>query len=93
MLAALFLESWLVSAVDPLGFFLYSVFNKRVLKALLPSDVVFQVSHLSGSTFLSQVCPGPNGLMWRQRNPEQVNHASPPAFSLSRHTAHASFPV
>lgn len=42
---------WIVSAVDP-PVFLYSVFNKRVLKALPSSDGVVQVSNLFWVSFL-----------------------------------------
>lgn len=49
-----------LSLLSILLFFLYSVFNKGVLKAFVSSDVVCQLFNLLGSTFFSQLCPGSN---------------------------------
>lgn len=56
---------WVVSAVDP-PVFLYSVFNKGVLKASLSPDVVFQLFNLSAQR--SSLSCVQVQTMWRQRN-------------------------
>lgn len=63
--AACFLQPLGFSAIDP-PIFLYSVFNKRVLKVLPSANVIFQVFNLFGSVFFSQVCSGTNQLLRRQ---------------------------
>lgn len=66
---------WVFSAVDP-PVFLYSVFNKHVLKHRCLQLSSFRFLTFFGSTFFSQVCPGTTQLVWRRPNTKKINHFS-----------------